>query len=329
MRYHFESLAAFCVAVLIRAGMTPEDSRLVSEALVTADAWGKFSQGTKNLPRYIKGILAGDIDPKAIPVVEREGPGWAIVNGNRAIGIAGCFHAMEAAIAKARQCGIGYAGLKNIRDSEPGTFFAFQAADQGMIGIAMSSSAGGRALLRGNTLAYAIPLRGNPPLLLDSAATESGETKEVLTDGGKQPTSEEPFADGASEPSIPGDFLCINLLIETLASVLTGAALQSHLEDSGPGAENGAAFIAVNTETIAASDHFQERLAEWVRQIRRAPKETSSRILLPGEEAWQNREESLHTGIPLPKDVAEGLRALGAETGMPFETFFSGGPLER
>ena len=50
--------------------------------------------------------------PEAVPKVIAEGPSWAMVDGHSAMAMVSACKGMELAIAKAKQSGVGYVGVK-------------------------------------------------------------------------------------------------------------------------------------------------------------------------------------------------------------------------
>ena len=47
-----ETLHAFCVAAMVKAGLREADARITADVLVTTDTWGTFTHGTKHLRSY-------------------------------------------------------------------------------------------------------------------------------------------------------------------------------------------------------------------------------------------------------------------------------------
>ena len=112
----------------------------------------------------------------ATPVIARQGPAWAIVDGNSAIGMVTSVFAMQTAISKAKACGVGYVGVKNSCHFGAAGYYAHLAAREGLIGIAMANdipsvtAPGARGAITGsNPLAYAVPAGSEPPIMLDMA----------------------------------------------------------------------------------------------------------------------------------------------------------------
>lgn len=80
-------LMRFAREALMASGVSETDSDVIAQTLVTTDSFGVLSHGTKNLYQYIQKMQAGGLNPKAVPTVDAEGPAWAILNGNQAMGM--------------------------------------------------------------------------------------------------------------------------------------------------------------------------------------------------------------------------------------------------
>src|SRR5262245_42647270 len=113
VRVGIEALKSRVEACLTALGVNVERARQTADALVTTDAMGVFTHGTKLLAGYLKKLKGGGYVAGAEPRVEREGPGWAVVDGQSALGQVGCHFSIELAMQKARKVGIAYVGLRN------------------------------------------------------------------------------------------------------------------------------------------------------------------------------------------------------------------------
>lgn len=344
MKITVENLAAFSAEALRKAGLGPEEARLSAEALVTTDTWGVFTHGTKNLAGYIRRIKAGGIRAGGVPKTVAEGPAWAMVDGDSALGMVASSFAANVAAEKARKCGLGYAGLRHSCHFGAAGYYAWLIAKQGMIGVAMSNDTptvtvpGARnAVLGSNPLAYAIPVEGENPILLDMAtstvaggkvftAAARGESipDHWLVDAEGLPTTNPkifPEA-GSLTPMAGHKGYGIALLIETLSAVLTGASIAGHVlswsfADASLPTNHGAAFVAIDTDAMMPKAEFQNRLRQTIREIREAPKAKGcDRIYVPGEMEWERRDRALAEGIDLPEEISERLKALAAELGL-------------
>src|SRR5208337_1020331 len=114
----------------------------------------------------------------AVPRIEREGPGWAIVDGQSALGLVTSVFAMNAAIEKARKTGIAYVGARNSCHFGAAGYYVNLAAKADMIGLAMANDTpsmvtpGARKPVLGtNPFSYAIPAGDEDPIFLDIASS--------------------------------------------------------------------------------------------------------------------------------------------------------------
>lgn len=341
-------MTAFCVSALRSAGLNETDARITAEVLVTTDTWGVFTHGVKNLRGYIRRLRGGGLRAAARPTVTREGLAWALVDGDSAIGMVASVFAMRTAIAKARTAGFAYAGLRNSCHFGAAGYYASLALEEGMIGIAMCNDTptvtvpGARgAVLGSNPLAYAIPAGPEKPLLLDMATSTVAGGKVFAAAALGKPIPENWIVDGRGLPtSDPSRFphegaltpmaghkgYGIALLIETLSAVLSGASMAQHVlswtfGDASLPTDHGAAFIAVDIGAMMPREEFEARMAQTIREIRKAPRaEGAERIYLPGEMEWERREKALVEGIEFPPDVVANLKLLAEEMGADLDS---------
>jgi ureidoglycolate dehydrogenase (NAD+) len=342
-RIRIERLEEYCVSAMLACGMRREDARLTARVLVTTDSWGTFTHGTKHLRLYLARIRAGGVDPVAVPEVVAEGPGWAMIDARRAMGMVSSCRAMELAVEKARSCGIAYVGVKQSTHFGAAGFYAYLAAEKGMIGIAMSnvdanmSVPGARGGVIGNNpFSYAVPVADGHPILLDVAlstvaAGKVGAAKDrgepipdtwLVDEHGVPTTDASAYPQRASLLPVGGHKgYGLAVMVEVLAAVLTGAsitrAVKSWILEPDKVTDEGHAFIAIDAGAMMPRELFEARVDGLAKAIRESPKAKGcSRIYLPGEKEWENREEALKSGIRLPPDVVASLERLGEECGI-------------
>lgn len=323
---------------LIAAGLPARHAGIAAEALVTTDTWGILTHGTKNLPGYIRRIRAGGIRARAHPKIIRQGPAWAIIDGDSALGMVASVFAMKTAISRARRAGIGYVGVRNSCHFGAAGYYASLALKSGMMGMAMCNDTptvaipgSARAVLGSNPLAVAVPAGKEHPILLDIATSTvaGGKVFAAAAQGKKIPRgwlvdrrglpTQNPalFPDRASLTSMAGHKgYGIALVIEILSAVLTGAAIGQHVlswsfDNPTLPTGHGAAFIAVDISRIASRGVFQKRMDQTIREIRAAPKARSrNQVYLPGEMEWEKRKRALREGVEISRELWSKLREL-------------------
>lgn len=128
-------LQVFCTNALVKSGMTAENAKTVSDVLTMTDTFGVVTHVTKNLNQYIQKMAAGGLDVSAQPSVEKEGPSWAIINGNKAIGMVSACKAMSLAVEKAKETGIAYVGVKNSCHFGAAGYYSNMAAKEGVLDL--------------------------------------------------------------------------------------------------------------------------------------------------------------------------------------------------
>jgi LDH2 family malate/lactate/ureidoglycolate dehydrogenase len=333
--------------MLLRCRLGPAHAEETSEALVTTDAMGVFTHGTKLLLGYIKKLQAGGYIATAQPKIEREGPGWAIVDGHSGLGQVGSLFAIRAAIQKARQVGIAYVGLRNTGHIGAAGYFALQAAREGMIAMvtgndipSVAAPGSRKAVLGSNPLAYAVPVGDRDPILLDiaTAAVAGGKVYAAIQRGEPIPPTwligpdGLPTTDGtlfpqqtALAPMAGHKGYGFGLWCEILSAILPGGNMTWQVgswifdEPSRPSWHN-ASFTVIDVAAMSSPGDFQRRLGDLITELHAAPTaEGIDRVLLPGEREWNNYHRALVEGIDLPADVLEKLRHSAALTGVSFD----------
>src|ERR1700709_696013 len=81
----FQKLHDFTANAFVHAGLSRPDAIVAADVLVTTDAWGVFTHGTKLVRGYLRRLKAGGLRPQAQPEIAAQGPAWAVVDGNSAL----------------------------------------------------------------------------------------------------------------------------------------------------------------------------------------------------------------------------------------------------
>lgn len=339
------SLRAFATAVLQSAGVGASNAGLTADVLVTTDAWGVFTHGTKLLAGYLRRLQLGGLRPAGQPRIVAEGGAWATIDGDAALGHVAGVMAMRTAIAKAKQQGIAYVGVRNTCHFGAAGYYAALAASEGLIGLAMANDVpsvaapGSRgAILGSNPLSYAIPAGRHAPVMLDmSTATVAGGKVYAartrgepipdtwLIDGNGRPTTDPRGypESGALQPAAAHKGYGLALLIETLSAVLTGSAFTwrvgNWLWDNGTApTDHGSAFIAIDVNSVMAGEDFAHRMEALVDEIHASPRaDGAERLFVPGEMEWERHAHALAKGITFPSDVVAKLAEASTASGVP------------
>ncbi len=340
----FDDLHRFVSKALATTGMLNEQARIVADTLATTDAMGVYTHGTKLLLGYIKKLQAGGYDPRGVPMIERQGPAWGIIDGQSALGMIGCNAAMELAVQKAKQTGIAYVGLKHTAHVGAIGYYASMGARQGCITMvtgndipSVAAPGSCKAVLGSNPIAYGIPRIGRDPIFLDmaTAATAGGKVYAACQRGEPIPDTwlvgpdGKPTTDGslypanaALAPMAGHKGYGIGLWCEILSAILPGGNHTWNVgswlfDDPSKPSNHTASFTAIDVSVISDPNRFDIQLQSLIDEIHAAPRaEGSSGVLLPGQREWSQFHHSKSSGIPLPIDVLDKLMLVAQATGV-------------
>ena len=341
-----DRLRNFAVSALVSIGMSETDANTTADVLVTTDTFGVLTHGTKNLCGYIEKMKAGGLDAKAEPSIEREGPAWAIINGNKAVGMVSSCKAMKLAIQKAKDCGIAYVGVHNSCHFGAAGYYSNLAAAEGMIGLAVSNADpviaipnGRKKAIGSNPFSFAAPLGDGKSVFLDIALSNVAALKVIMaqekgqkipdtwlvdeegvptTDAGKFPK------EASLQPMAAHKGYGFAVLVEILAAVMTGAGILSEVAswnlDLASVNNAGHAFIAIDVSKMLPYDMFTKRMAQLSDELKNAPKaKNAEKIYLPGEMEWDKRGAALASGeIEVTDAMIASYRKLEEITGVKF-----------
>jgi len=336
-------LQAFVERAFGSVGLPPATAQIAAGALVETDTLGVFTHGTKLLAGYLHKLRGGGYVAIAEPTVEREGPAWGVLDGGSGLGQVGGTRAIDLAIAKARQVGVAWVGLRNTGHIGAAGVFAARAARAGCIAMVTGNdipsvaAPGSRGpVLGSNPIAYGIPREGGDPILLDMATAAVAGGKVYAAHQRGEPIPPTWLIDETGRPTTDGSLYPqhaalapmaghkgygFGLWCEILSAVLPGGHQTWQVgswmfdEPSRPSWHN-ASFLAIDVESVCGRGPFAARLQRLIDEIQAAPTaEGVARVLLPGEREWALRREALAAGIALPTDVREKLRGVAASLG--------------
>lgn len=343
-RYAASDLHAFVVRALRAAGASPDDARLVADGLVAADLRGVHSHGVVRTAIYVRRLQHGSINPSAVLSVVRDAGPVVVVDAQGGFGIAMATRAMDLAIARAQEHGVGFVGVRNSNHCGMLAHLAMRASARELIGLALSNADaqvapwGARTKYLGtNPMAIAVPAGTEPPIVLDMATSivphqrikTAAARGEPIPEGwgidrdGRPATDPHRVLDGGAILPFGGPKGSgLSLMIDILAGLLPGAAsgpeiipLYEHL-DRVQGV--GHLLAAVSPASFGPPEQFLRRVAQLAREVRALPPmEGVQGVYLPGEIEHRRALEYAERGIPLPAETEAELSELAADLGIP------------
>jgi uncharacterized oxidoreductase len=193
------------------AGSNDREAALAADHLVGANLAGHDSHGVGMVPRYVKSLLAGELQLNQSIEVVHDAGALLTVDGRRGLGQSVAFQAIELAIERARAGGVCIIGLRNAHHIGRIGHWAEQAAAKGFVSIhftnAVSNPAmvapfgGAQARFLTNPFTVAIPRQGDEPVLLDFASSAIAHGKVRVAYNRKEQVPEGCLIDAQGRPT--------------------------------------------------------------------------------------------------------------------------------
>ena len=335
-----EKLNAFCQDAFEGFGFSPEEASIIKDVLMMSDMYGIQSHGMQRVVRYHKGIEKGLIDIKAKPEVVFETPVSAVVEGHDAMGQLVGHFAMELAIKKAKESGIGIVSARNSNHYGIAGYYADLALKEGLIGFSCTNSEAimvptfaRKAMLGSNPIAFAMPAepynfffdasttvvtRGKLEMYnklgkelpngwaLNKDGKASQNASEVLGNisdhvgGGIMPLG------GNTEQLGSHKGYGYGMLCEIFASIFSQGGTSNKCMTGGR-SNICHGFMAINPAIFGNPEDVKKHFSTFLQELREAPKaEGAERIYTHGEKEAEAIEVCRKEGIPvIDKTVAE------------------------
>ena len=327
-----QELRDWIVKLLIKKCMFAVEAEVTADRLVEADLRGIHSHGSRALPRYIKAMDEGNIDPRASITTVCDTPAMAVLDGNKGMGHVVSTKAMQLAIKKAKAVGTGTVAVSRSQHYGAASVYVLMAVNEGCIGYSTTSTAyptvaaygSQQAAVANNAFAWGVPSQDTPPFVLDMACAEASwgkvESRKLyglpLPEGWALDEQGQPTTDAKSAktllPAAGARGFGLAFLCSVLAGPLVGSRMPIH-KKRDPYLEGSEHFFyAIDPTKFGDPEKFHAKLGSASADIRAlAPAEGFDKVRLPGELEWERAARWKIEGIPIHRDHANALKMLG------------------
>jgi LDH2 family malate/lactate/ureidoglycolate dehydrogenase len=346
-RINHEKLIRFVSRSFEKLGVPAADAEIAANVLVASDLRGVDTHGVIRFnPHawYVKWLRDGAMTAKPNIRIVTENASTALLDADNGMGFVAGHRAMELAIKKAKESGVGIVTVRNSRHYGMSAYYSMLALPHDMIGIAMTNASrqvvptfGREARFGTNPISFAVPAKDEKPFVLDMATTTAAAGKlELAIRLGKpvptgwalnekaEPTTDPKVAQrarrllplGGSRESGSHKGYGLGILVEILCGVLTGTvtALNTNQEPRGH------FFGAINPAAFRPAAEFTADMDRLISELKSTPPVAGeSRVYVAGEIEFETAEERAERGIPLHGSVLEGLRAVSEQVGVPYD----------
>jgi uncharacterized oxidoreductase len=333
-----EELTEICFSVFRAMGVSDAEAELVAQSMVEANLAGHDSHGVIHLPKYVREIENGLIQPGAEIQVRRESPSMATLDGGWGFGPVIAVHAVKLAALKAKATDV--ATVTAYRCNEVGRLggYALIAAKEDMIGLLTVNDHGGgqcvapyggvEGRLSTNPMACAIPVAGRDPILLDMSTSVVASGKLRVKRNRQEALPEGWIIDANGNPSInvadfygtpPGLLLPfggvaahkgfgLSVVVDILSGALSGAGC-SRAGETRVG--NGLFVTVINIASFTDLSAFHaevNRFIGYVKSTKRLP--GVEEILMPGERGFREERGRRQEGVFIDENIWAEIQAV-------------------
>lgn len=321
-RLSLENAEARLTGIFATAGASPANAASVAWALVMAEADGLKGHGLSRVPTYLAMLKSGKIDGQVVPKASRPKPGVLAIDAGHGF----AYPAIDLAIAEipdlAREQGIVAAPIRRSNHCGAAGLHVERLAEQGLVALLFANTPGAIAPWGGskpvfgtNPIAFAAPLAGREPVVIDMALSKvargpivaAKQKGQAIPEGwaldvhGKPTTDATAALAGTMVPLGDAKGATLAMMVEILAAALVGAHFgfqaSSFLDAAGGPPDTGQLILAIDPHAMGGH-WFDERMRALVHAI-----EAQEGTRLPGVRRLTLRAKAQAEGIEMPEEL--------------------------
>nr|WP_254632548.1 Ldh family oxidoreductase [Achromobacter denitrificans] len=337
--------------------MAQDLARTTADLMAGTDLLGIDSHGISMLPAYEEKWRAGTLRLDARARIVRDGGASALIDGMGGLGYPVAAQAMNLAVDKALEHGVGAVSVCNSHHFGAAGIYARIAVERGVVGLVTSSAngvimvptRGAMPMLGTNPIAFGAPAAYNEPFLLDMATTTVAANKVKVYDFLDQPLPPGWAVDGQGGPVTDAaaamQFIFTHpeggltplggtagmsshkgyglaMMAQILGGTLGGSAFAARRAPTrrpGEPDDVGHFFLALNPDAFRAAGSFESDMDDMIDAMHDTPPaDPAEPVLVAGEPEAAERARRLRQGIPIPAALAERLRGICERAGAPY-----------
>ena len=306
---------------------------------------------------YYNGIQDGRINAGAKIQVTNETPVSALIDGDDGFGHVSGKMAMQMAIDKAKQSGIGLVLVKNSTHYGIAGYYSMMAAKQGVLGMSMTNTEalvvptfGKTPMLGTNPIALTMP--ASPlPLHIDMATSVVPAGKMEVYNKKGQPVPEGWIVNSNGKVTTsPGEFIeirknktdggllplggegeqhsghkgyALGVIVELLTAILSGGNTSNHVRAVRTIEKCCHMFLAINYEIFGNKEEIEKGMSTYMEELRASNKaEGHDRIFTHGERELLNYENVRKNGLKVNQKTYEELLSICQKIGAEESLYF-------
>lgn len=354
--FEFHKLKEMVVEIFKRYSYSDEDAKIIADVMLTSDLMGIESHGVQRLTLYPFGIKIGRIKVDAEMKILKESPTTVVIDADAGMGHLAGTKAMQMAIRKAKEMGIGMAVVRNSNHYGIAGYYSMMAAKEGLLGISMTNTQalvvptfGKTPLLGTNPIAVTMPAEPVPFHLDMSTSVVTGGKMEVYAKN-KQPVPEGWAVDstgavntdaqvfvnnrgkssggllplgGAGELYSGHKGYGLSMVVEIMTGILSTGVTSAFVRKEKNVEQCCHMFMAIDYGRFTDDKKAMEaQLSEYMEMLRSSEKvEGAERIYTHGEKEQECQERVLREGVQMNEATYQEIVNVCKERGVDYNKY--------
>ncbi|MCQ2412210.1 MAG: Ldh family oxidoreductase [Sphaerochaetaceae bacterium] len=288
--------------IFMNVGVNEDEAAIIADMVVEADQRGVNSHGILCTARYVKLIREGKMRPNMSATVLKDNGVVAVWDGNHSSGQILGYRAMEDAMKKAKEHGVGVVCVKGANHFGALAYYSQMAQKAGMIGTTLGTGdstmapwGGCEKVIGNNPVCVAAPARNEVSPVLDMAMTVVANGK--VTNMRRQGATEIPEGWGLDREGMPTtsmkDYYTIPpmagykgwgmaVMVDILAGTLFGGGTGDRAKDVSEGPS--LMMIAMDIKAFNDEEKYYNDVDFRINELKSSKLAKNSKgILMPGE----------------------------------------------
>lgn len=336
-------------ALWLAAGSHADEARLTAEHLVGANLSGHDSHGVGMLPRYVDAVLEGGLAPNTAAKVVLDTGTLLTIDGGHGFGQVIGEQAMAMGMERARQHGSCIMTVKSAHHLGRIGHFSEMAVAQGLVSIhfvnviarpIVAPWGGGDGRFGTNPCCIGIPLKDQPPFVLDFATSRVAQGKMrvahmegrrvpegYLIDENGNPTSDPGVVVVEQSNGLFGALMTFGehkgygmaVACELLGGALSGGATWRGATDGRAAVLNSMLTILIDPDKLGTRESFEHEAAEFISWLKQSPQPkgaaSSTGVLIAGDPERAERAARERDGIVVDDNSWAAIVEAGKKVG--------------
>ncbi len=340
------ALRATVERVLLASGSAAAEAATVAHNLVLANLSGHDSHGVGMLPRYVDAVLEGGLSPNTSAKVLLDTGSLLTIDGGHGFGQVIGEQAMALGMERARKHGSCIMTVKSAHHLGRIGHFSEMAVANGLVSIhfvnvmarpIVAPWGGGDGRFGTNPCCIGIPLKDQPPFVLDFATSRVAQGKMrvahnegrkipagYLIDSAGQPTNDPgvvvvPQANGLFGALMTfGEYKGYGMAVacELLGGALSGGATWRGEPDGRAAVLNSMLTILIDPEKLGTRASFEHEAAEFITWLKQSPApDGAGGVQIAGDPERCARVARERDGIVVDDNTWQAIVDAGAKVG--------------